>query len=138
MNKDSFIKNRIKFVNWIIQLIILCKKKISFIKEQNIRKVSQKMGNRFFNSRKLCLNFKIDLNFFLQIFNPLITLLIAAIKKRNLSQMRINQFLMSFRKKSIIIFIIFFELNFFLNVILLERSVLLISSKKLKKILDKK
>lgn len=96
------------------------------------------MGNRFFNSRKLCLNFKIDLNFFLQIFNPLITLLIAAIKKRNLSQMRINQFLMSFRKKSIIIFIIFFELNFFLNVILLERSVLLISSKKLKKILDKK
>jgi hypothetical protein len=64
------------------------------------------MGNRFFNSRKLYLNFKIDLNFFLQIFNALITLLIAAIKKRNLSRMRINQFLMSFRKKSIIIFII--------------------------------
>ena len=100
MNKDSLIKNRIKFIHWITQLIILFKNKISFTNEQNIRKISQKIGNRFFNSRKLCLNFKIDLNFFLQIFNALITLLIASINNRNLWPMRINQFLMSFQKKS--------------------------------------
>jgi len=45
------------------------------------------------------LDFKIDLNFFLQIFNALITLLIASINNINLSRMRINQFLMRFRKK---------------------------------------
>ena len=138
MNTDSFINNRIKFPHWISQFLILIKKKISFTNEQNIRKISQKIGNRFFSSRKLCLNLKIDLNFFLQIFNALITLLIASINNRNLWPMRINQFLMSFQKKSIIIFIIFLKLNFFLNWILLERSVLLISSKKLTKLFDKK
>lgn len=98
MNTDSFINNRIRFIHWITQFLILFKKKISFTNEQNIRKVSQKIGSRFFSSRKLCLNFKIDLNFFLQIFNALITLLIASINNINFWPMRINQFLMSFQK----------------------------------------
>src|SRR4051812_778065 len=84
MNTDSFINNRTKFINRITQLIILFKNKISFTNEQYIRKNSQKMGNNFFNSRKLYLNLKIDLNFFLEIFNALITILIASINNRNL------------------------------------------------------
>ena len=131
MNTDSFINNRIKFVHWITQFIILFKNKILFTNEQNIRKVSQKIGNSSFNSQKLCLNFKSDLNFFRKIFTPIINPLIALTNNRYFWPIRINQFLISFQKKSIIIFIIFLKLNFFLNLILLERLVLLKPSKKL-------
>ena len=61
---DSFIKNRTRFRHSIIQYNKLDKNAISLIKEQNIRKVSQKINNSFFNSRKFYLNFKSDLNFF--------------------------------------------------------------------------
>ena len=55
------------------------------------------MGNKFFNSQKLYLNLKIDLNLFLEIFNALITSSIVASNKRHFSPMRLIQFSKNFK-----------------------------------------
>lgn len=64
MNTDSVINNRIISLHRITKFIRLVKKKISFTKDQNTKKVSPKICSSSFSSRKLRLNFKSDLKFF--------------------------------------------------------------------------
>jgi hypothetical protein len=97
INTDSDIKNNINCFHLIKNSIILWTKNTSLISETAILKASEKMGNNFFNSRKLYLNLKIDLNLFLEIFNALITSSIAASTRRHLSPTRLIQFSKNFK-----------------------------------------